>query len=72
MQQLECAKCGAHIRRLNKTTKFSSRSFPIFLITRYDDADGDPTQVNLCRKCSDDFDEWLSDKFNDNQDIYST
>ena len=73
MQQLECTKCGAHVRRLNKSTKFSSKSFPIFMISRYDDVDGDPTQVTLCRKCSDEFDEWLSDNESrdDRENIYT-
>lgn len=73
MQQLECTKCGAHVRRLNKSTKFSSKSFPIFMISRYDDADGRPTQITLCRKCSDEFDEWLSDNENgeDRENIYT-
>ena len=74
MQQLECTKCGAHVRRLNKSTKFSSKSFPIFMITRYDYSDEKPTQVTLCRKCSDEFNEWLSEGSDDmdRENIYTT
>lgn len=61
MQKTICAKCGANIRRLNTHTKLSSRSFPIFMITKYIDADGVPIKIDLCKKCSNDFDEWLSD-----------
>jgi hypothetical protein len=43
------------------------------MISRYDDADGKPTQVILCRKCSDEFDEWLSENDEiDRENIYTT
>jgi hypothetical protein len=44
------------------------------MISRYDDVDGKPTQVTLCRKCSDEFDEWLSEGNDDmdRENIYTT
>lgn len=68
MLNLECSRCGAKIRRLNKKTSISSKSFPIFKITKYSDYDGEPTQVELCKKCSNKFDEWLQDSLDEEDD----
>lgn len=72
MQKLVCAKCGANVRRLNKDTRISSRSFPIFKITKYEDYDGPPVQIDLCKKCSNSFDEWLSNAIENDGSIYTT
>ena len=71
MQKLVCAKCGANVRRLSKDTRISSRSFPIFKITKYEDYDGPPVQIDLCKKCSNNLDEWLSEK-QENDGFYTT
>lgn len=60
MLKSNCAKCGAVVMRLNKKTSISQKTFPIFMITRYDDYDGPPTQVDLCKKCTNEFDKWLT------------
>ena len=59
--QSECKK--------TQQTPLSSKSFPIFFITQYND-DGEPVQVNLCKKCSDDLEEWLSEG-EDNSEKYT-
>ena len=69
MITLQCSKCGATIKRLNKKTSISSKSFPIFKITKYEDYDGPPVQVELCKRCSKDFDSWLSDTDDDFTDL---
>lgn len=69
MVTLSCKKCGAKIKRLNKKTSISSKSFPIFMITKYEDYDGPPIRVDLCKRCSKDFDEWLEDSEDDFADL---
>lgn len=71
MERLTCAKCNANIRRLKKDTRISSRSFPIFKITKYEDYDGPPVNIDLCKKCSEELDEWLSDQSSDGNGMYT-
>ena len=59
MLKTKCAKCGKTVMRLNSKTSVSSKSFPIFLITRYNEYDGPPDNLELCKKCSTDFENWL-------------
>lgn len=71
MQKLICAKCGANVRRLTTHTKLSSRSFPIFMISKYEYSDVPPIRIDLCKKCSEKLDEWLSDSDDSGKDTYT-
>ena len=69
MVKTSCTKCGATVMRLNKKTSISQKTFPIFKITKYEDYDGAPTQIELCKRCSKDFESWLERGQDDFDDI---
>ena len=59
MKTVPCTKCGKPARVINSSSSFSSKSFPIYDITRYKDLESKPRKIHLCEECSDALDSFL-------------
>lgn len=60
-EEIKCAKCGKMFYKMTSgSNDISSMSFPVYIIQRYADFDSQlPTEINLCKECSDKLDRFL-------------